>query len=458
MKTETIAAIATAVANAGIGIIKISGPEAFEVADRVFLSKAKENRVSEMDSHTVHYGYIVDGNETIDEVLLIVMRGPKTYTREDVVEIDSHGGTVVMQKILEVILKNGARAAEPGEFTKRAFLNGRIDLSQAEAVIDVINAGNDMALKSSVSQLKGSVLKKVGKIRENILHEMAFIEAALDDPEHYSLEGYIETLREQMEVARTQVHGLVLSADSGKMLKNGINTVIAGKPNVGKSTLLNALIGEERAIVTDIAGTTRDALTEQIQIRGIGLNVIDTAGIRDTEDIIEKIGVTKALSFIEDADLVIFIVDSSMKLDENDFNIIRRLRDKKAIVLLNKSDLEMKICEEDLYGLINKPVIMVSAKEGFGLDKLEQTIIDMFFDGEISFNDQVYITNARQKQALIEAEKSLGIVLEGISDGISEDFLTIDMMDAYEKLGEVIGESVGDDLVDRIFSEFCMGK
>ncbi len=460
MSTETIAAIATADGGvgAGIGIVRISGPEAFFVADRVFRPRHGAIKVSDMASHTVHYGYIVDGGETIDEVLLLVMRAPKTYTREDVVEIDCHGGSLVTRRILETVLKYGARAAEPGEFTKRAFLNGRIDLSQAEAVIDVINAETDLALKSSVSQLKGSVKKNVEEIREDILHEMAFIESALDDPEHYSLDGYGDVLKGKILGNRKKVHQLILSADNGKVLKSGLDTVIVGKPNVGKSTLLNALVGEERAIVTEIAGTTRDVLTEKIQLGGMALNVIDTAGIRDTEDVIERIGVSKTLKYLEDADLVIFIVDSSEKLDENDREIMWLINDRKAIVLLNKSDLEVVVSEEDIRRFVDKPIIPVSAKEGLGLDDLEQTIRDMFFGGEICFNGQVYITNARQKQALVEAEKSLDMVLNGIDGGVPEDFLTIDMMDAYAQLGQIVGESVGDDLVDRIFSEFCMGK
>lgn len=458
MKTDTIAAIATAMSNSGIGIIRMSGDEALDVADRIFSPKTGSKKVSEMQSHTVHYGYIKDGAEVVDEVLLLVMRAPKTYTCENVVEIDCHGGSLVMKKILETVLKYGARPAEPGEFTKRAFLNGRIDLSQAESVIDVINAKNDMALKSSVSQLQGMVSDKIRDIRSIILHELAFIESALDDPEHYSLDDYQDEISVKMKNALEQVSKLLLSADNGKMLKEGISTVLVGKPNAGKSSLLNILVGEERAIVTEIAGTTRDILEEQIQIGGIGLNIIDTAGIRDTNDIVEKIGVSKSKEYLDKADLVIYVADSSTPIDENDRSIIRLIQDKQAIVLLNKSDLEAVTTENMLKDLIHKPIISISAKEKQGIKDLEDEIQNMFFAGKISFNDEIFITNVRHKNALAEAEQSLKMVLQSISDGMPEDFFTIDMMSAYEELGSIIGESVDDDLVNEIFSKFCMGK
>lgn len=458
MKTDTIAAIATAVSNSGIGIIRISGEEALYVADRIFRPKKGDRKVSDMESHTVHYGYVTDGEEVIDEVLLIVMRAPKTYTCEDVVEIDCHGGVLVIKRLLETVLKYGARPAEPGEFTKRAFLNGRIDLSQAESVIDVINAKNDMALKSSVSQLRGAVSGKIREIRSVILHELAFIESALDDPEHYTLDDYQEELRGKMTGALNDVEKLLASSDNGKMMKEGIRTVIVGKPNAGKSSLLNLLVGEERAIVTEIAGTTRDILEEQIQIGGIGLNVIDTAGIRDTDDVVEKIGVSRSLEYLGKADLVIYVVDSSTVLDENDRNIMDAIQDKKAIVLLNKSDLETQTEAADIRNYLDKPVISISAKEQQGMDVLKETIQEMFFSGNITFNDEIYITNIRHKNALAEAKKSLEMFLQSMEDGMPEDFLTIDMMSAYEELGTIIGEAVGEDLVNEIFSKFCMGK
>ena len=458
MKTDTIAAIATAMSNSGIGIVRISGDEALEVADRIFRPKKGSRKVSDMETHTIHYGYVVDGDEVIDEAMLLIMKAPRSYTCEDTIEIDCHGGVLVMKKILETVLKYGARPAEPGEFTKRAFLNGRIDLSQAESVIDVINAQNELALKSSVSQLQGAVLEKIKDIRAVVLHEIAFIESALDDPEHVSLEGYPEQLHKIMSDAHAKVKKLLDSSDNGKMLKEGINTAIVGKPNAGKSSLLNLLVGEERAIVTEIAGTTRDILQEQIQIGGIGLNVIDTAGIRDTEDIVEKIGVNKSREYIEKADLIIYVVDSSTELDENDQEIIEAIQDKKAIVLLNKSDLDAKTDAAVLQERLDKPILSISAKNNTGIHELEALIEEMFFSGKLSFNDEVYITNIRQKNALAEAENSLKMVLQSIDDGMPEDFFTIDMMNAYETLGTIIGESVGEDLVNEIFSKFCMGK
>ena len=458
MKTDTIAAIATAMSNSGIGIVRISGDEALDVADRIFRPKKGSRKVSDMETHTIHYGYVTDGDEVIDEVMLLIMKAPRSYTCEDTIEIDCHGGVLVMKKILETVLKYGARPAEPGEFTKRAFLNGRIDLSQAETVIDVINAQNELALKSSVSQLQGAVLEKIKAIRAVVLHEIAFIESALDDPEHVSLEGYPEQLHEIMSDAHSKVKKLLDSSDNGKMLKEGINTAIVGKPNAGKSSLLNILVGEERAIVTEIAGTTRDILQEQIQIGGIGLNVIDTAGIRDTEDIVEKIGVNKSREYIEKADLIIYVVDSSTELDENDQEIIEAIQNKKAIVLLNKSDLDAKTDASILQTQLNKPILSISAKNNTGIHELETLIEEMFFSGKLSFNDEVYITNIRQKNALAEAQNSLKMVLQSIADGMPEDFFTIDMMNAYEALGTIIGESVGEDLVNEIFSKFCMGK
>ena len=458
MKTDTIAAIATAMSNSGIGIVRISGDEALEVADRIFRPKKGSRKVSDMETHTIHYGYVVDGEEVVDEVMLLIMKAPRSYTCEDTIEIDCHGGVLVMKKILETVLKYGARPAEPGEFTKRAFLNGRIALSQAESVIDVINAQNELALKSSVSQLQGAVLEKIKDIRAVVLHEIAFIESALDDPEHVSLDGYPEQLRGIMSDAHSKVKKLLDSSDNGKMLKEGINTAIVGKPNAGKSSLLNILVGEERAIVTEIAGTTRDILQEQIQIGGIGLNVIDTAGIRDTEDIVEKIGVNKSREYIEKADLIIYVVDSSTELDENDQEIIEAIQDKKAIVLLNKSDLDAKTDAAILQERLDKPILSISAKNNTGIHELEKLIEEMFFSGKLSFNDEVYITNIRQKNALAEAESSLKMVLQSIDDGMPEDFFTIDMMNAYEVLGTIIGESVGEDLVNEIFSKFCTGK
>lgn len=456
--TDTIAAVATAMSSSGIGIIRVSGSEAIEIADKVFKSKKEGKTLREVPSHTVHYGVIQDGDEVLDEVLAVVMKGPHSYTAEDTVEIDCHGGVLVMKKILEAVIRNGARPAEPGEFTKRAFLNGRIDLSQAEAVMDVINAKNDYAVKSSVSQLKGSVSRKVRKLREDILYQLAYIESALDDPEHISLDGYGESLLKTLDPMIKDVEKLVRSADHGKVVSEGIKTVILGKPNAGKSSLMNVLLGEERAIVTDIAGTTRDTLEEQIRLHGISLNIVDTAGIRDTDDVVEQIGVLRAKSVADEADLIIYVVDGSCPLDENDEMIIELIQDRDAVVILNKTDLEMVIDAGQLQEKTGHQVIAISAKEETGIDLLEKTIQEMFYEGSIDFNDEVMITNVRHKTALQDALVSLMMVWQSVLDGMPEDFLTIDLMDAYGQLGSILGESVEDDLVNEIFSKFCMGK
>ncbi|MCC8137961.1 MAG: tRNA uridine-5-carboxymethylaminomethyl(34) synthesis GTPase MnmE [Clostridiales bacterium] len=460
MQEDTIAAISTAMGGSGIGIVRISGPEALTVGDRVFFSPGGKKRLIDQKSHTIHYGYIRDEGQTVDEVLVSLMLAPRSFTAEDTVEINCHGGVYATRRVLETVLKNGARPASPGEFTKRAFLNGRIDLAQAESVIDVIQAKNEYALRSSVSQLKGSLSRKVNQLREQILYETAFIESALDDPEHYSLDGYPERLRTRTEELLNEMESLIASADNGRMIREGIQTVILGKPNAGKSSLLNVLAGEDRAIVTDIAGTTRDTLEETITLGGITLNVVDTAGIRSTEDRIEQIGVEKAKDKAEAADLILYIADSSRTMDENDEKILALLDGKNTIVLLNKSDLPSVITKEDVreYTKNRFPVIEVSAKKETGFDEFERLLKEMFYHGEISFNDEVIITGARQKAELVSAASSLRKVLESISMGLPEDFFTIDLMDAYSALGRVIGKEVGEDLVNEIFSRFCMGK
>ncbi len=458
MTSDTIAAIATALTNSGIGIIRVSGNEAFDIVDRIFSPKNTRKKLHEEKTYTVHYGHIQDGDEIIDEVLAIVMRGPHSYTAEDTVEIDCHGGVLVMKKILETVIKYGARMAEPGEFTKRAFLNGRIDLSQAEAVIDVINSKNNYALKSSVSQLSGSMSKKVKELREKLLFEIAFIESALDDPEHISLDGYPEKLKVTVNDMQEELNRAISTFDSGRVLSEGIRTVILGKPNAGKSSLMNVLVGEERAIVTDIAGTTRDTLEENIRLHGISLNIVDTAGIRETEDVVEKIGVDKARANADDADLLIYVVDGSCPLDENDYQIMNLIEGRKSIVLLNKTDLEMVLTPEEIKEKTGKEVVAVSAKEQRGIDLLEEKIKELFLSGEIDFNDEVMITNVRHKTAMSEALKSLSLVKQSIEDQMPEDFYSIDLMNAYEQLGTIIGESLEDDLVNEIFNKFCMGK
>lgn len=455
---DTIAAVATAMTASGIGIIRISGPESREIAGKIYRSKGGKKRIENVPSHTIQYGFICDEDEIIDEVLVMVMDAPRSYTGENTVEIDCHGGVLAMKRVLETVVKYGARPAEPGEFTKRAFLNGRIDLSQAEAVIDVINAKNEYALKSSISQLRGNIQRVIQEIRQGIIYQIAYIESALDDPEHISIDGYGDTLNGEIVLLKEKLNGLLDTVREGKLMKEGIKTVIVGKPNAGKSSLLNLLVGEERAIVTDIAGTTRDILEETIVLHGISLRMIDTAGIRDTEDVVEKIGVKKAVENAKDADLILYVVDSSVPLDENDKEIIELLKDKKAIVILNKMDLQQQVTEGDLKEKTSHPVIAVSAKEEEGIELLEAKIKELFFEGNLSFNDEIYITNMRHKAALEDAKKSLELVENSIEMQMPEDFFSIDLMNAYEALGSIIGESVGEDLVNEIFSKFCTGK
>lgn len=485
MKTDTIAAIATALSDSGIGIIRVSGEEAIPIVHKIYRNKRNEDVLFHYQSHTIHYGFIIEKNGSlIDEVMVSVMKAPYSYTTEDTVEINCHGGVLMMKKILMTVIEAGARLAEPGEFTKRAFLNGRIDLSRAEAVMDTIQAKSQFALKASVKQLRGSVFRKIKELREKILFEIAFIESALDDPEHISLDGYAERLSNQVSSVSKELRKLLDSVDGGKMLKEGIRTVIVGKPNVGKSSLLNLFLGEDRAIVTDVAGTTRDTLEETVSFGDIVLHITDTAGIRNTEDVVEKIGVKKTITISEDADLILYVIDSSVPLDENDMDIVRMIRNKKIIVLLNKSDLDevvdvssvemlfSEVFEKNchVYELSdidqkleekqneNISLIKISAKENDGLDSLVDLIKKMFFHGKISYDDEVCITSSRHKEALFEALDSMNQVHISLENSMPEDFYSIDLMNAYASLGRIIGEEVEDDLVNEIFSKFCMGK
>lgn len=488
MNTDTIAAIATALSDSGIGIIRISGNDAINIADSIFVNKKGYKILNSVKSHTIHYGFIVDSsylskeanfeksdewnNYIVDEVMVSVMKAPNSYTKEDTVEINCHGGVLVTQKVLEAVLNAGAGMAEPGEFTKRAFLNGRIDLSRAEAVMDVIHSQNEFALASSVNQLRGNLSDEIKSLRAEIIYEIAFIESALDDPEHISLEGYSEKLDIKVISLISRIEKLLNTADNGRLIKEGISTVILGKPNAGKSSLLNILVGEEKAIVTDIAGTTRDVIEEHIKLHGIGLNIIDTAGIRETEDIVEKIGVERAKKYASDADLIIYVVDASVGIDENDRNIISLIKDKNAIILLNKSDIENVVSKEDVELLLddillnrdenkNISIIRTSTKDlcdNKGIDEFEKVIKDMFFKGSLKNNNEIVITNMRHKEALKNSYDSLKMVKKSIDDGMEEDFYSIDLMSAYSELGKIIGEEVEDDLVEEIFSKFCMGK
>ena len=472
-RKDTIAAIATGMTDSGIGIIRISGEKALAAGNEIFRSPSGKKVLNNAKNRMLYYGYIYDYQKdfSIDEVMAVVMRAPKSFTGEDTVEIQCHGGVFVMRRILETVLKCGVRLAEPGEFTRRAFLNGRIDLAGAEAVMDVIRSQNEYALASSVKQLRGTLSTEIRQLRGDILHEVALIESALDDPEHFTMEGYPDELAEKIDLLKSRIGYLIDTAENGRLMKEGINTVIVGKPNVGKSSLLNCLVGEERAIVTDVAGTTRDVLRETVRLGNLCLNVADTAGIRETEDTIEKIGVKRALKYADDADLVIYVVDASTDLDENDREIASLIREKKKIILLNKSDLDGRVTEEEIRDLFGElpgveeemteqetVIVNTSFKEGNGMDTVEETVKEMFFQGQIGSSNEIVITSVRHKKALEEAYNSLILVEKSLEEGMPEDFYSIDLMDAYASLGRIIGEEVDDDLVEEIFSKFCMGK
>lgn len=456
--TDTICAIATGMGNAGIGIIRISGSEAINIASKVFKPANDKKVVKTMKSYTAAFGGVYDGDNMIDEGILLLMKGPHTYTCEDVCELQCHGGVHVLKEVLEAVIKAGARIAEPGEFTKRAFLNGRIDMSQAESVMDIINAKNDFAVKSSLVQLKGELKDRITEMRDTILYNTAFIESALDDPEHYSLEGYPQKLRVIVDNMVDNVDKLLATYDNGRVLKEGIKTVIAGKPNAGKSSLLNLLLGEDRAIVTEIEGTTRDTLEEVVNINGIILNIVDTAGIRSTDDVVEKIGVDKALKNVDNADLILYVVDGSKQLDDNDSQIISHIKGRNVITVINKSDLDVVVDKLLISEELPGDIIEISAKYGDGKEELYNILNDKFFSGQLQYNDELYITNSRHKDELIKTRESLSKVIESIDMGMEGDFFSIDLLDAYEHLGMILGETMRDDLADKIFAEFCMGK
>lgn len=469
MQEDTIAGIASGMGG-GISIIRVSGENALTAVGNIFRTQKylsdekkdsdwKSDYFIKKDTHTVHYGLIVDDEENIlDEVIVILMKGPNSYTREDVVEIDTHGGNYVVKKILNQLLHHGVRLAEPGEFTKRAFLNGRIDLSQAEAVMKLISSQNDFSYQSALNQLEGSVSKYIEVIRQDILHNLGYIEAALDDPEHISLEGFGEKLRTIINGHIDQLNKLLLNFEDGRMKSEGINTVIVGRPNAGKSSLMNLMLEQERAIVTNIAGTTRDVLEEKVVLENIILNLIDTAGIHETKDVVENMGVDKAVDYLSKADFVIYVVDASESLDKSDEQIIHLLQDKNGVVLFNKSDLNIVLKEEQLRQKLNWSVIPFSNETKQGLEQLKEYITNSFLKGNISYNDQIYLTSIRHRNAVEAAVNSLKQVVQTVDDGMPEDFYTIDMMEAYRSLGLINGETASEDLVNKIFSDFCMGK
>ena len=464
-ENDTICGVATGLGKSAIGMIRVSGPSAISICDGIFVGKKK---LSEMGTFTAAFGKVVDGDKAIDEAIMLVMKAPHTYTTEDTVEIDLHGGSYVVRRVMQLLIERGVRPAEPGEFTKRAFLGGRIDMVEAEAVMDVINAETERSLDTSVKQLSGKLSKEIRELREIILHNTAYIESALDDPENYSLDGFSEELSKELAQVKQRIQRLLSTADEGRIIREGISTAIVGRPNVGKSSLLNQLLGEERAIVTEIEGTTRDTLEEYVDIGGILLKLIDTAGIRNTEDVVEKIGVDKAREVIETADLVLLLVDGANGLEQEDRDIINNLGGKRVIALINKSDIstdaENEARAQEISSLLagigieDITIVMTSAKTGQGLDELKSQIRDMFYSDKIDYNNQIYITRARHKAGLIAALEGLDRVQESIDQNMGEDFLTIDLMAAYAALGEIIGETLEDDLADKIFSDFCMGK
>ena len=468
VQSDTIAAVATAISESGIGIVRISGPEAIEIAAKVYRNKKGVSTLASWKTNTIHYGYIVDEKENkIDEVMVSLMKAPGSYTTEDTVEINTHGGPFIMKRVLDLVLVAGARMAEPGEFTKRAFLGGRIDLSEAEAVMDLISSSNEFARKNALSQLNGAVSDKVKELRSRILYELAFIESALDDPDSYDLQGYPEHLAEVCDDLISQMTVIIHNEEDGRIMKEGIRTVIAGKPNAGKSSLLNYMAGDEIAIVTDVAGTTRDTISESVRMNGVVLHITDTAGIHDTEDKVEKIGIRKAVDAVEKADLILFLMDSSSSVSEEDRKIAEMISERMeegshCIVLLNKNDLEAGTDISDAVDLFEgktvPPVISCSLSTGDGLQELAELLEDMFRTGKIMHNNEIYLTNARQMAAMEEALTSMQLVRQSIEDGMSEDFFSIDLMTAYSALGRIIGEAVEDDLVEEIFSKFCLGK
>ncbi len=457
MNQDTIAAVATPPGNGGISVIRISGSDAVKIADRVF-AYGKGQKLSDAKSHVFHYGHAVFDDKIIDECMAVVMRAPRSYTREDCVEIHCHGGALVTKTVLEALFAAGAVPAEPGEFTKRAFFNGRIDLTEAEAVMDVIASENRYALDCSMHQLNGQLREEISRLRKRILEETARIEAAIDDPEHYALEDYGRQLEKILQPLLDRIHTLQASFDDGRLLKEGIRTVIIGKPNAGKSSILNYLSGRNRAIVTEIPGTTRDTLEETIMLDGLQLIMTDTAGIHDTEDLVESIGIDKAKEAIAGADLVLFVLDSFAGYEDSDEEILSMIREKKTIVLLNKTDLEQNIRKEALEKTLPFPVIDFSAAESRGKEKLGTLLKEMLFSGKLETDHQIYITNLRQKNLLAQAKESLENVMESIRLKLPEDFFFIDLYAAYTKLGEISGDTVDEDIINEIFSKFCMGK
>ena len=462
MQTEfdTIAAISTAPGEGAIGIVRISGEDAIRIADEVY--RLKEKRLKEQPSHTIHYGHIVDpkNDEVIDEVMVTVLRAPKTFTREDVVEINCHGGIVAINRILQLVLRMGARLAEPGEFTKRAFLNGRIDLSQAEAVMDLIRAKTDKSMQMAMRQLDGELSKLIQNLRQEILNTLAQVEVNIDYPEYDDVEEMtLQLLREKTQQVSQGIRALLNTASQGKILRDGLKTAIVGRPNVGKSSLLNVLLREEKAIVTDIAGTTRDTIEEYVNVRGVPLQLIDTAGIRETDDVVERIGVERSRKALNEADFVLLILNQSEELMDEDLRLLEQTKDFKRIILLNKTDLPTKIDMGKVKEFAtDSEIVTTSMLKKEGIDQLEEKIADYFFQGQMNERDATYLSNTRHIALLEKAEQALQEVANGVDMGMPVDLIQIDFTRAWDLLGEITGDTVQDELLTQLFSQFCLGK
>lgn len=455
---DTIAAISTALGEAAISVIRISGPDAIPIADRIYKGKKS---LMDAPTHTVHYGHIVHPktNETIDEVLVTILRAPRTFTREDTVEISCHGGMIPVQKVMEAVLSAGARLAEPGEFTKRAFLNGRIDLSQAEAVIDLIRAKSDRAAKVALQQAEGKLSRLIRRLRQEILETLAHLAVNVDYPEYDAEVMTAQFLKERSLAIKREIEKLLQTARQGKILREGIATAIVGRPNVGKSSLMNALAHENKAIVTDIPGTTRDVIEEYVNVRGITLRLLDTAGIRETEDLVEQIGVERSRKALEQADLILLVLNYNEPLQEEDRRLLSLAKGMTAIIIVNKIDLPQKLDLDEVRALVgDQPIVLLSVKEDRGIEDLEKAIHDLFFTGQIETAETTYLTNARHIDLLEKAKESVEEVISGIEMGLPLDMVEIDLKNAWQYLGEVIGEAVAEDLIDQIFSQFCLGK
>ncbi|MEW9672337.1 tRNA uridine-5-carboxymethylaminomethyl(34) synthesis GTPase MnmE [Ammoniphilus sp. 3BR4] len=458
MEFDTIAAIATPMGEGGIGIIRVSGPDSVEVVDKIFKGKHK---LSTVDTHTIHYGYLIEpGEGTIqEEAMVTVMRAPRTFTKEDVVEINCHGGIVSVNRTLQLVLENGARLAEPGEFTKRAFLNGRIDLSQAEAVIDLIRAKTDRAMKVALHQVEGKLSRLIHRLRQNILELLAHIEVNIDYPEHDVESVTRNMLLEKSELIKEEILRLVRTSEQGKILREGLSTVIVGRPNVGKSSLLNSLIHENRAIVTEIPGTTRDVIEEYVNVKGVPLRLVDTAGIRETEDIVERIGVEKSRQMLKEADLILLVLNYNEELSEEDKTLLELVKGLNTIVIINKIDLPQQLKMEELQSLVpNLTLITTSVKEEEGIEDLEQAIANLFFQGQVMQEDQTYVSNARHIALLKDSIKAMEDFAESIGSGMPVDISAFDLKQTWELLGEIVGDTASDSLLDQIFSQFCLGK